>query len=200
MSNVRGMVSQVHITLERRVITYSDFWRTSDVLLNRAQEKPEGSYFFLLGSLVFSAFSLEAFLNHIGEHIFKCWEDLEPLPPRSKLTVICERLSISVDWGAMPWQIVPEIVGFRNKVAHGKNALLRLEKIVPKDDEYEEKMREFLFAVWQNYATEENAVCVRARLKDLFKLIHAQANIEGDLLFDYGPQTGDAKVVNKDAL
>ena len=39
------------------------------------------------------------------------------LTTKGKLDLIAERLGIAVDYGSMPWQIVPEIVGVRNKIA-----------------------------------------------------------------------------------
>lgn len=180
-------MSKVRIEKERKVITYAAFWRTSNVLLEKAQSEVQGSYYLFMSSLVFSAFTLEAFLNHMGEHLFQAWNDLEPLNARAKINVICERLGLTPNWGAIPWQIVPEIVGFRNKVAHGKNALLKFEKTVSADN-YDDILHQFLMADWQDYATESNAIRVRTQLENLFKLIHTKAGIENDILFRDGFQ------------
>ena len=188
-------MNKIHITKERKVITYSDFWRTSEYLLERGQDEERGSYFLFLSSLVFSAFSLEAFLNHVGEHLFSSWDDLEKLKTKAKIKIIAEKLNIKIDYGDTPWQIIPEIIGFRNKVAHGKNTLLKREKNIAANDKYEEIMHEFLFADWQNYATEKNALRVRQRLKEVFKIIHERANIENDFLFHHGSQLGSAHFV-----
>jgi hypothetical protein len=189
-------MDKVRVTQERKVITYADFWQTSRVLLEKAQAEPRGSYYLVLGSLVFSAFALEAFLNHLGESTFKSWNDLESISVRAKVSVICERIGVEPNWGAQPWQIIPEIIGFRNKVAHGKNAMLKFEAIVSKD-RYEEVLHQFLFADWQQYATQENAMRVRASLEELFKLLHKKAAIENDYLFHHGTQIGSGKLVQE---
>ena len=186
-------MEQVKITKERKLITYSDLWRTSEVLLDRAKAEPVSSYYTVLASLAFSAFALEAFLNHIGEHLFTTWREMEPLSPKAKINVLCERLALTPKWGAQPWQVVPEIIGFRNKLAHGKNEVLRFEDVVEKDEKYDDIWREFLFADWQRYATAENAERVRKQLTALFTMIHARAGIEEDWLFRHGSQTGSAK-------
>lgn len=187
-------MGRVRITKERKLITYSDLWRTSEVLLKRAEAEAAGSYYLSLASLVFDAFALEAFLNHIGENVYaRIWQNLESLQPKAKLNVLCERVGLTPDWDVQPWQVVPEIVAFRNKVAHGKNELLRFERIVPHDDKYEEIMRQCLFAKWQNEATTENAVRVHVQLHALFKLIHEKANIEDEFLFHHGSQTGSGE-------
>lgn len=191
------MMDKIHITKERKVITYSDFWRASEYLLKRGQGEERGSYFLFLSSLVFSAFSLEAFLNHIGEHLFNSWGDLEKLRPKAKVNIIAEKLNIKVDYGDTLWQIIPEVIGFRNKIAHGKNTLLREKRTIRANDKYEEIMHEFLFANWQNYATKENAIRVRQRLEEVFKIIHEKANIENDFLFQHGGQLSSAKLVRE---
>jgi hypothetical protein len=190
------MSAKVRVKLERKVITYADFWHTSEVLLGRAKTEPGGSYYLLLGSLVFSAFSLEAFLNHIGENLFDSWSDLESLSPRGKLIVICERLGLKPKWNVQPWQTVPELVGFRNKIAHGKNALVRFEKTMSRD-EYEKLWKMFLFADWQEYASEKNAVRVREQLETLFRLIHNNAKLENDWLFHHGTQVGSGTLLEE---
>ena len=101
------------------------------------------------------------------------------------------------NWGTLPWQIVPEIVGFRNKVAHGKNALLKFEKLVSMSDDYEQTLYAFLMADWQEYATETNAIRVRAQLESLFELIHSKAAIKNDVLFVEGFQTHAATALRK---
>ena len=146
--------------------------------------------------MVFSAFSLEAFLNHIGDSLFDSWSDLESLSPRGKLIVICERLGLKPKWHVQPWQTVPELVGFRNKIAHGKNALVRFGKTMSRD-KYEQLWKMFLFADWQKYASKRNAVRVRAQLETLCKLIHGKANLENDWLFHHGAQVGSGTLVEE---
>jgi hypothetical protein len=189
-------MSKVRIEKERKVITYVAYWRTSTELLGKAQSEARGSYYLFMSSLVFSAFALEAFLNHIGEHLFQAWDDLESLNARAKINVICERLDLTPNWGALPWQIVPEIVGFRNKVAHGKNALLKFEKTVSVDN-YEDILHQFLMADWQDYATESNAIRVQTHLENLFEVIHTKAAIENDVLFRDGFQSQSATALRE---
>jgi hypothetical protein len=181
-------MERIRISKEREIITYSQLWRASGVFLDHAKAEPNGSSYPALASLTFSAFALEAFLNHIGERLFETWRDIEPLSPRAKVNVLCERIGLTPDWGTQPWQVVPEIIAFRNKVAHGKNEILRVEKEVPQDEKYNQIFNEFLFADWQSYATADKAERVRDRLLALFKMIHTGANLENDWLLRDGTQ------------
>ena len=91
-------------------------------LLQKGIELPKGCSHQFRASLVFTAFALEAFLNHIGHNLFKCWDDLERrLGPREKLNIIAERLQVDVNYGILPWQIVKDLFDFRNEIAHGKS-------------------------------------------------------------------------------
>lgn len=189
------MAGSVRISKKRQIITYCDFWNTSRFLLENGKRDERGSYYQFLGSLVFSAFAFEAFLNHIGEHLYSSWPELErKLSHRAKLALIAERLDFTVSYGRQPWQTIPKLFGFRDKVAHGKNEMLRLEKVVP-HDHYEELMHEFMFADWQKFASVRNASDVRKHLEQIMAKIHDLADIEGDVLFSSGSQSGSATLI-----
>lgn len=191
------MTSRIQISKERKLITYSDFWNTSRFLLENGQRNEQGAYYQFLASLTFSAFTFEAFLNHIGEHLFNSWPDLErKLSHRGKLSLISEKLEFKVEYDRLPWQIIPKLFGFRDKVAHGKNEMIRIEKTVPHDDNYEKLMHEFLFSDWQNFATEKNAVEVRKHLEEIMNRIFGLAKIENEHLFSHGGQSGSASIVH----
>ena len=192
-------MQKIKVTKERKVITYSDLWRTSEFLLKRGTEEELGSYYMFLSCLMFQAFSLEAFLNHMGEKLFETWGELEkPLSPKAKLGLICEKLKLNINYGKTPWQIVPELIGFRNKVAHGKSELLKSEEIVlGGSDKYEKLMHKFLMAEWQEFANKKNAQRAKKQLEALFIEVHRAANMENDFLFEFGAQFRTAKLVQE---
>jgi hypothetical protein len=91
-------------------------WR----LLHGPGEEP--SFDALLGSMLFTALGLEAFLNHVGALMLPYWDILEAsLRPREKLEVIAMALDYSIDFGRMPFQAFGEIFSFRNDVVHTKS-------------------------------------------------------------------------------
>jgi hypothetical protein len=122
------------------------------------------------------------------------WPELEKLTPKGKVDVITEKLGIKVNYGFMPWQIVPEIVGIRNKIAHGKNELLQDERMLTVDT-YDERMGEILRANWQSYATQQGAERAREKVEEIFKAIWAKTEFKEHELFDIGGQTGSAKLL-----
>jgi hypothetical protein len=84
--------SQVIVTKRRTVRTYAELWHASDCLLKAGIETEHGSSWQFLSSLMLTAFAFEAYLNHAGAATFKCWADVDQLPPRSKLQLFASNL------------------------------------------------------------------------------------------------------------
>lgn len=163
----------------REVITYAEMWHTSGCLLERGQEQVRASTHQFRASLVFTAFTLEAYLNHVGVKLFACWDDLERLGPKEKLNLIAEHLEVSINYAARPWQVMKELFSFRNAIAHGKSRTLKPPiKVVPADDE--EPMEQWIARTeWEQFCTEKNAVKARADVEKIVKLIYEAAKFHG---------------------
>jgi hypothetical protein len=113
---------KVSVATEREVITYSHMWHTSECLLKTGQEQDALSFHQFMASLVFTAFTLEAYLNHVGSKLLPCWEYLErSKPPKEKLSLIAKHLGVTVTYGTRPWKVMSELFEFRNTIAHGKS-------------------------------------------------------------------------------
>src|SRR5262245_14488810 len=85
---------RVTVTKEREVITYTELWHTSWCLLEKGQKQELGSFHQFMGSLVFTAFTLEAYLNHVGPKVFDDWDTHERLGPREKLDAIAKKIGL----------------------------------------------------------------------------------------------------------
>lgn len=187
------------VSKERQVNTYSEMLSASYVILEKAKEAPAESRYQLMASLIFSAFALEAFLNHIGQNIFKCWEDLEKLSPSGKLNLIAEKLEIEKDDGKRPFQTVIELFRFRNEVAHGKTVYLKSEEqIIVVDDKLEQHMQESLQTPWQQYCNLKNAERAREDVEEICRIIHKTSGIPGDVLFCLGVQVDSGTLLPSD--
>jgi len=171
-------------------------WHASNVILNKAKKDTEGSYYQLMASLVFTAFTLEAYLNHIGQRTFNCWKDLEWLPPRKKLNVIAEKLGIKKDDGKRPFQTVSRLFKFRDNIAHGKSVPLKPgEQIVVVDDEFDKRFHESLKTDWEKYCTLENAERAREDVENIIRILHDASGVTDDSLFGFGLQIGAATLI-----
>ena len=189
---------KVVVTKERNVTTYAEMWHTSYCLLVKGREELKMSVHQFRASLIFTAFTIEAYLNHIGAIIFFCWEDLERLSPKQKLNIIAERLNIKIDYGKRPWQIMKKLFQFRNDIAHGKSLKVKSEKILPLEEHSDVDFSELLERTrWEKYCTEENAVRAREDVEAIVKIIHSTAGFGYDFPFVSGFQIVGATVVEK---
>lgn len=89
--------------------------------LNKAKEEEDGFRFrWLIPSMVFSAFRIEALSNLYGNQLFSHWNQFESMSFIGKVTLISEFLKMEVDYSAEPWQTLKTIGQFRNTLAHAK--------------------------------------------------------------------------------
>ncbi len=187
---------RVKVSRSRQVNTYIEVWRTSYWTMHQAEEKYEGSYFQIMASLIFTAFTLEAYLNHIGQYIFICWDDLEQLSPQKKMNIIAEKLGVAKDDGKRPFQTVKKLFKFRNDVAHGKSVPLKFEdQISVTNAELDEYMHKPLELEWERYCNLSNAKRAREDVKSIMQTLHDASGIADDNLFLSGVQLGTETLV-----
>lgn len=139
---------------ERHVNTYADLYRAAYHFLKLAQTPAAGRNYLLVSTLTFSAFSFEAYLNHIGPDIFPSWRNLERLRVLDKLEIICRQVKVAPDLSRRPFQTVHNLFRFRNSVAHGRSQVLKVEKDIHILDD---PWRHVPKADWEEYATLANA-------------------------------------------
>jgi hypothetical protein len=184
------------ITKEREVRTYAEMWHTSGFLLKKGVENKTGSYLMFMASLVFTAFTLEAYLNHIGPKLFKCWGDLERLGPREKLNIVLDRLNITVNNGKRPWQVMKRLFSFRNDIAHGKSEVVKMRDKVSLNMYSERKLEDVILTKWEEYCTKSNAQKAREDIEKIVITIHEAGNFD-DYPFVFGLESGSETVIEE---
>jgi hypothetical protein len=168
----------VTVTKERDVRIHANLWRTSWCLLERGQEQEKASYHQFMASLVFTAFTLEAYLNWLGDKLFPHWSYLERLKPNEKLKVISDQLQVPVDHGQRPWQTMKPLFGFRNDIAHGKPEAIATESVEPIDEHLEKKLGQIVRTDWEKFCTRENAERARDDIEQILKILHTAADLK----------------------
>jgi hypothetical protein len=113
---------KAQVTKKRTVHMYSELWHASACVLEAACREPRGAAWQYLSSVVLTAFTFEAYLNHAGEHAIACWGDIERLPPLGKFNLLCEILKVDFpkEKTTRPLQTISELIEFRNTMAHGR--------------------------------------------------------------------------------
>ena len=171
------------IEAERTVFTFAYLSAAGDHALGDGKDRPEGSFFEWMAAAVFSAFSLEAYLNHLGPQRFQCWDGLERLSVEAKLSLILESLGKGADFSCRPFQTVKTLLQLRNQLAHGKT------------ERVEEKTIQALFpgerplypaTKWESLCTQENAERFREDSKAVITQIDEWTGRANPFLFSLG--------------
>lgn len=96
---------KAHVVKRRDVRTHSELWHTANCLLQKGQEEAKGSAHQFRASLIFRAFSLEAFLNWLGQQLVPHWSYLERLNPREKLGLVTDLIHLTPDYASQMGEI-----------------------------------------------------------------------------------------------
>jgi hypothetical protein len=89
-----------------------------------AQTAESGRYLHCQSEIVFCAFTLEGYLNHVGAVRVNIWDSLErKLSWMEKLEFIGRELNTTFDRGRQPFQAMVDAFDFRDRLAHPKSVL-----------------------------------------------------------------------------
>lgn len=113
-------------TIEEEIYTHEHLWLSASRLLEHAEAQTEGSFYFLLPSLLMSFMAFEAFVNFCGFVLLPAlWKEEEKhfkgKGIEGKLDKIVARLP-NFTWrkGEPPYQRIRNLEDFRDIVSHGK--------------------------------------------------------------------------------
>lgn len=201
MRTARKKPAKADVQQEREVHTYSSLWHASDCVLRVVEKHPEGSSWQHLSSIVLTAFAFEAYMNHVGQQIFKCWVPLEKLPPLAKFELLCETQGVTFAKGKdhRPLQTLSDLFSFRNTVGHGKSEVLKANSTVDVDDNFNFRLMGGLMPDWERrIQTSDFAKRVREDVETVLKAIHERRPDPKEKLFSFGVGSSSARVRSED--
>jgi len=184
------MPPRVVVKKDRSVHAYAELWHASACVLRVGVEQKEGSSWQFLSSAVLTAFTFEAYLNHVGPRTIKCWSDLDRLSPWAKLELLCETLGVSfpAGKGARPLQTVVKLLDFRNSIAHGRSVELGGK---PEERDADDRLDAFLGmrlqTEWEKLIqTKEFAERARVDVEAVLTHLHSGRKDAKEILFNFG--------------
>lgn len=172
----------------RELIMYSELWLTSRCALDAGINNPPDTWPFL-SSIILTAFTFEAYLNHVGPTTIACWSDLEQLPPWSKFELLCETLGVQFSGGPgkRPLQTLKKLLKFRNTIAHGHSETIAPEpELRDINDKLDRYLGEPPLADWERHITKQFAERARKDVEAVLKAIHAKRKEPKEGLFTFG--------------
>ena len=174
----------------REVRTFVDLAHGADVLIKKTEQEPKGSYYTTMSALLLTAFTFEAYLNHLGEKTIKFWEEIEPIKVMDKYIVLCKNLNLSPDFAQRPYQTLKTLFKFRNAIAHGKSQILQETKEVSSRDDPHGHIPK---AHWEEFSILENAKQAKHDVSQIITELHKAAGL-GDYPFIHGLGMGSLSV------
>ena len=92
----------------------------ADHLATRAFARGPGAGLDGQAALVFLAFAVEAFCNHVGWRLSEDFESFDRLPVRDKLRQVARLVDMPIDLGRRPFQTFHGLIEFRDEAAHAR--------------------------------------------------------------------------------
>jgi hypothetical protein len=151
--------------------------QTSWHALDIAKKSAEGQFFDYMTSMLFAAFCLEAYFNHLGELRIKYWRKIDRIRFEDKFEILAQIVNLQIDWSCRPLQTFKEIIEFRNKIAHA-----RTEYLVEETEQYlaEAEDPKLPQSKWKEKINLENAQRFFDDTEKIIRQLHTLAGFKRD--------------------
>lgn len=179
-------MKKIKTYFEKTTYTYAYLRSISYLAYKRAKETKEGRFNNCIIAMMFSAFCVEAYLNHVGQKKIKFWAEVDKCSPKQKVAIIAIMLKHEIDWGKAPFQTFCDIFRFRNKLVHGRTHHVIVEEMQFLE---EEDSPASALVDWEREITLENAERYLKDVKEIIELLHAKAGFKGDALSTLSQET-----------
>jgi hypothetical protein len=161
----------VDFTQQTHIVAFLQLNRLQQFFFREATTREADSENMFLAGLLFLAFTLEAYLDHIGSKVLPDWSKRATrLSLEEKLKVVSEHLGLVFDIESDPWKAARDIRKLRNPVAHGKDSIL--EYATRLDGPVSLRGFERLPTEWQRLASKEQALGLKTRVEALLDCIN----------------------------
>jgi len=128
-----------------------------------------------LSALTMACFAIEAFANHVGEHLFPSWNTIEKgVSPIGKLKMFIEMKEVKIQYEQAPFNTVNVLMQWRNKIAHGRTEKIKTS-YTASDDNFEDLFYKMEQAQWRKYVIDVDIERIEKDCKELMETIHLKA-------------------------
>jgi len=156
--------------------TFAHLWAATKRMLDLAEDEKNAQLRYLtMSSMLYCAFTMEAFLNHVGKLVTETWDETEIwFGPKQKLKYIIGNLEATFDLSKRPFQTFDDLFVYRNWLAHGKTEVVHeptiIETSVGPDFEFESE--------WEKWTTYETAKRFKEDLYNMMVKIYNVKRLE----------------------
>lgn len=174
------------LTSARRTVTPAfTLHAVGQYALDKAESTEEGSFLELVVAMLMCPLTMEAVLNHVGDHAFvktanesALWDAVERLAPRRKLEAIAERCRLRIDMGVRPFQDFGAMFKYRDELVHAKTMTLASDEVprIVLEAAGHPRGIPALQANWERVCTVENATLWRESVVGMSTALCAAAD------------------------
>ena len=167
----------------REVRAYPHLYHAAAYALDE-NEGTELSYYDIMTSLTFSAFTLEAYLNHVGQQRISYWSEIEKITPLQKLKVLYDIAKLPYDASKRPIQTANELFKFRNDMAHGKTEKLVIDVTVSAKEALTKG--NYIQTRWEQYCNLKEAKRALEDIESIVEYLAKALDLEQHSLYIFG--------------
>lgn len=172
---IRALLEIKRVDFIHNDLSNTAFYFKERIASKVAKGELDGVFLEMIAALTMTAFAFEAYLNFVGHHKIKDWD--EWLSLKAKLKLILKELRLSVDHNKRPYVTIGKIIGIRNELAHGKPKLTETKKVeVGTHDELAEQLRSFQLE-WEKTLTPDFVVEAYDDVEAIWRALLEAANI-----------------------
>lgn len=171
---------------QREVKSYAYMRMAASHSLKCAIDNEEGSFYQFMSSLMFSAFTLEAYMNHLGSAKIEYWNEIESIRYLDKLKVLYLNLGLEFDKSRRPLQTIISLVKFRNLMAHGKTENITATTVINTPTPSYEQKYGAMEATWEKFCNAVDAQKVFDDVSEIVELLNKIAGGSGNMLWSFG--------------
>jgi len=167
---------------ERDFRPHAEHYHAAGVFYDIASKNQKGSALPLQASLVFCAFCVEAYLNHMGRTCLSYWSEIERAPVFAKLRLLMAEFGVHLVAGERPLQTIRHLFRYRDWMAHSKSTVIKEE--IDYEGEIDDSVRMTTPRhKWEDFITLENAKRCLDDVAALVKALNEKAPVpDRDLL------------------
>lgn len=171
-------MSKATVSGRQTTNTFAYMFIGAKAMLEQAERDQDSQLYNLVSCLIYCAFTIEAYINHLGQLKCNDWNRKErTMSKLKKFKSLCGEAGIDPDFSQRPYLTLRELFLFRDKMAHGKTTTESVRKEV---DLTGDSLRFTTESEWQEFSTIENARRAIEDTEELVKELHEKSGQNGN--------------------
>lgn len=172
-------IERARVSGRQTTITFVYTHTGAKHMLELAEATRDGQLYTVTSALIYCAFTLEAYLNHLGKLQHADWDEIERnYGKRRKYEMLARSAGLQIDYSRRPYNTLVELFAFRDRMAHGRTVTENVSVLI---DANAPRLPQIVSdSDWQAFATIENARAAIEDVETLVRELHAACGQRSD--------------------